>query len=376
MNIAIFETEHFECAYPMIRILDMPQHHLFIFVNEATFTRFGELFKEEMKRYTWIVKPAGTGNRRFVITMYKACKRHKIDLLFLNTVSANFIFYGWLGASLPRTRVILTLHDANNFLRSRFSFNFRRLVRHIGKKILARYCYAYSTVSETVRHHLVNDWGINKPVFCIPGAVFEQPQKKASDLPLQGTIRIVVPGTIDERRRDYGQVFALLGELKRDTLKVTIVLLGGTYGEYGKSILAKCRQVTATDKELVYYDKTILEQSLFDEELEKCHFVWIPSVIDTVIADDIPETYGYTKSSGNIFDAIKHARPLLVPERLQVPASLETSVYKYSGIAELAAFLSKLSQHPEKYTDWAAKALENSRKYTVARMRERISDLI
>ncbi|MEI9807412.1 MAG: hypothetical protein WDO16_05755 [Bacteroidota bacterium] len=43
--------------------------------------------------------------------------------------------------------------------------------------------------------------------------------------------------------------------------------------------------------------------------MDTAHFVFIPSVIATKICGDIPETYGISKSSGNMFDVIKHAKP-------------------------------------------------------------------
>lgn len=376
MNIGIFETQHFEGAYPMIRIMDMPGNRLTIFVNTETYRRFSDLFAGDMDRYNWIIKPAGMHNRHFVWQIYKTCKKEKIELLFLNTVDANFILYGWAAALLPAVKVILTLHDANSLLRSSFSLRPRRLVRHAGKKVLAYFCYAFSTVSETVQEQLVNRMGIRKKVICIPGAVFEQQHYIPPVYTTAAPLQIVVPGSIDNRRRDYNKVFELLELVNQRALPVVITLAGGPYAAYGSSMIKRFREYSLTHSNLIYYETPVLDQPIFDAAINNAHFVWIPSVIKTVIADGIEEEYGLTKSSGNVFDAIKHARPVLVPAALTMPATLHSSMFAYSSADQLADFLSAMAASPPAYSGLAAAALANSMKYSADKMRERIRPLL
>ena len=376
MNIGIFETQHFEGAYPMIRIMDTPGNRLTIFVNAETHRRFSDLFGSDMNRYTWIIQPAGMHNRQFVWQIYKTCKKENIALLFLNTVDANFMLYGWAAAFLPATKVILTLHDANSFLESSFSLRPRRLIRHIGKKVLAHFSYAFSTVSETVQHHIINSMGIKKKVFCIPGAVFEYNNHALITYDAAAPLHIVVPGSIDDRRRNYNNVFELLEYANKRSLPLVITLAGGPYAAYGNSMLHKFREYCSMHSNLVYYETPVLDQHIFDSAMNKAHFIWIPSAIKTVIADGIEEEYGLTKSSGNIFDAIKHARPLLVPDALTMPFALRSSVFAYTSIENLADFLSTIAAAPQLYSLSAAEALNNSKQYTAERMRERIKILL
>ena len=375
MNIGIFETQHFEGAYPMIRIMDIPGNQLTIFADENTYNRFKDLFGNDMQRYSWIVKPGNVSNRRFIWKVYKICKKEKTGVLFLNTVSANFIWYGWMAALLPSTKVILTLHDANAFLRSRFSINFRRSIRHIGKKILGHFCYAYSTVSETVMEYLKNSMNEKKKIFCIPGAVYEGRNNFLQSYSCLQSLRLVVPGSIDGRRREYNKIFELLEQINKHSLPVIIVLAGGPYGSYGQTMLDKFRAYGKLYSNLIYYESPVLDQSLFDAELDNGHFVWIPSVIKTVIDDGIEETYGLTKSSGNIFDAIKHAKPLLVPKDLPMPSQLKSSTIAYDNIATLFAFLETITHYSGKYNDIAAEALSNSLAYTAEKKRMIVNEL-
>ncbi len=87
------------------------------------------------------------------------------------------------------------------------------------------------------------------------------------------------------------------------------------------------------------YDTRLVHQDEFDKQLNAAHFVFIPSVIDTAICFSIPEVYGLTKSSGNMFDVIKHARPFITPQSLRISTTLESSCFRYTSIDQLIGFL-------------------------------------
>ena len=116
-------------------------------------------------------------------------------------------------------------------------------------------------------------------------------------------------------------------------------------------------------------------QEEFDQQVETAHFIFIPSVVNTKICGNISETYGVSKSSGNIFDAIKHAKPFIVPTKLTIPSNLETSCFKYENISDLADFLKKIASSPVDYAKWQTLALDNSKNYTIEKIRERNGSL-
>jgi hypothetical protein len=109
--------------------------------------------------------------------------------------------------------------------------------------------------------------------------------------------------------------------------------------------------------------------------MDAAHFVFIPSVINTKICGDIPEIYGITKSSGNIFDVIKHAKPFIAPSGLTIPSYLLTSHFKYNTVDDITEFLKRCGNSREEYNKWQQHALDNSRNYTIEKVRERNSSL-
>ncbi|MBL0134849.1 MAG: hypothetical protein IPP79_13075 [Chitinophagaceae bacterium] len=89
------------------------------------------------------------------------------------------------------------------------------------------------------------------------------------------------------------------------------------------------------------------------------------------MADNIAETYGQSKSSGNMFDAIRYAKPLLVPASLTIDKEQEDAAIVYKDLEELIEILSNLQQS-DKRAIWAGKALEVAKNYSVSKLQEKL----
>jgi hypothetical protein len=368
MKTGIFEMEHFEGAYPVIQLFDMPANQLVIFTDAETYERFADLFKQDVNRFQWEVLDNTRGKWRFFSQLYKAAKKHNLDILYLNTISNNHLFYAWVIGLLRIARVVITVHDINCMFKSSWSFKVRPLFHHIGKKAIIKRVNEFNVVSDTMVDYLRETTGGRKQIHNIPGAVFESGQVS---LTIDSSIHLVVPGSLDKKRRDYHQVFALLKAAEAKQLPLHITLLGGYMDEYGKAIIEQANDLKLQYARVTVYDTRLVHQDEFDKQLNAAHFVFIPSVIDTAICFSIPEVYGLTKSSGNMFDVIKHARPFIAPHSLRISATLDSSCFRYISIDHLIAFLQGLIQRKEEYTLWQQRALANSKEYTIDKVRSR-----
>jgi glycosyltransferase involved in cell wall biosynthesis len=244
------------------------------------------------------------------------------------------------------------------------------VVRYFGKRFLVKVVREFNVVASTMVDYLKKKLPPHKKVHCVPGSVFED-RARSSNLEVYEEIKIVIPGTLDGRRRDYNLVFELLEGINKSALNVSITFLGGINSEYGKGILAKCRQYSNEHSNLRFFSSEIVEQPDFDRIMDDAHLAFIPSTINAVISDDIAETYGLSKSSGNLFDIIKHAKPFVIPEELQIPENLESSVFKYDSVESIISFLQSLISNPQLYLRLQDEALKNSRKYTIEKIREK-----
>ena len=370
MKIAIFETEHFEGAFPVIKLFDLPGNEITVYTSPDTHKRFTDLFRENASRFDWVILPA-RGRLRFFRSLYENLKNQKPDVLYINTISNNHLLYAFVLSLLSLKTVILTVHDINCLFESRPSLNFRKAAIHWGKKKLVRQVNEFNVVSDTMLSYLQTK-AKQKKTHNIPGSVFEN---NYSPQPVNSLLRIVVPGSLDKRRRDYEQVFQLAAIADKEKTPLQIILLGGFSDEYGKAITERGNSFKSDNCKIITYDIEVVDQEEFDRQMDAAHFVLIPSVIDTKICGNIPEIYGITKSSGNIFDVIKHAKPFIVPAGLTISDNLRLSCFKYQKPGDVVAFLKSFITSPGKYDHWQMLALENSQNYTIEKVRERNASL-
>jgi hypothetical protein len=368
MKTGIFEMEHFEGAYPVIQLFDMPDSQLVIFTDAETWQRFADLFKQDVNRFQWEVLDNTQGKWRFFRQLYKAAKKHKLDIFYLNTISNNHLFYAWVIGLLRVPRVVITVHDINCLFKSNWALKLRPLFHHIGKKALIKRVKEFNVVSDTMVDYLRKTTHGQNQIHNIPGAVFESEQHL---LNISDHIHLVVPGSLDKKRRDYHQVFALLKAAEEKQLPLHVTLLGGYMDDYGKAIIKRAKELVLKYARVTVYDIRLVHQDEFDKQLNAAHFVFIPSVMDTAICFSIPEVYGLTKSSGNMFDVIKHARPFITPQSLRISTTLVSSCFRYTSIDDLTGFLQTVLQNKNEYAHWQQRALTNSKEYTIAKVRSR-----
>lgn len=364
MKICIFETEHFEGAYSVIRLFDFPGNQITVITSSECFKRFEELFGNDLEWYNWIILP----NKKLKLfsKLYRSLKEIQPDIFYLNTVSNNHILYAFVLSLLKIKRVILTVHDINCLFESRFAWNFRKFVIHRGKKWLINKVDEFNAISDTMINYLKTK--TSKKLINIPGGIFEEqcsPQSIATE------IRLVVPGSLDKKRRNYEQVFELALLADQHQMHLQIILLGGYVDEFSNTIINRVVQSNYKYCKILYYDLPVVDQIEFDQQMTSSHFVFIPSVINTNICGDIPEIYGLTKSSGNIFDVIKHAKPFIVPQALTISSDLESSCFKYDSIINIVEFFGNLLVRTTEYDQWQEKALINSRRFTIERVRQK-----
>jgi hypothetical protein len=375
MNIGIFETEHFEGAYPVIKLFDNEVNSITIFTYEKSYKQFNFLFERNMKRYEWVVKDENESKNNFVYRMYKEIKKGNIELLYLNTVSNNFHSYVILIKMLRRIRIIVTIHIINEYFVFNKAKTFRQKVRRSGKRLLIKEVKEFNVVALNMVENLKRRLPENKKVHCVPGAVFEKEKIEAAEFTAGEKIKIVVAGTIDVRRRNYEQVFKFLDKCNALQLAVSVTLLGGYYGQEGKKVIENCKEYSLRYDNLKFYNKDVVDQPEFDRVMNESHFVWIPSVIETILQDKVAEVYGVTISSGNLFDIIKHAKPFIVPQQLQFDSYLKSSSFKYQHVNDTIEYLQKFINAPLLYDELKEKALINSENYTIENVKARNKDL-
>jgi hypothetical protein len=366
MNVGIQEVGHVENLYPLIRLFDTGYNRIFLFVPRTTYLQIEEMLHGEMHRYHWVLQEEGESTWTYCNRIFRTVQQQEISLLYLNTISKHHLLFAFLVFRLS-CKVILTVHDVNCLFRPTFSLRSRLLMQYIGKRALTSVVKEFNTISSTVEPALQLAAGTNKKVWVIPGGFFDETIAEGT-IPASSSMdifHIVVPGTLDAKRRNYEVVFELLNQVKKMPIRIT--LLGGGSDEVADLIRNRASEF---GNQLVFYQEPNVAQAEFDKVMSQAHLIWMPLVIHTRICGSIPEIYGKTKSSGIIFDIVKYARPFLYPAELTIPDLLKSSGIGYSSLADLKVILADLVHKPESLLELQQLAQKNSAHFTIEKIRK------
>lgn len=373
MKIALIEKGHFEVAYTLLTLFDNGQNRTTVFIDQDSYRQLELMLGSKMSEYTWVVQQPGEPNRGFITRMFKILQEENFDLYYFDTIEDNFIVYANWIQRLNAHKTILTLHDINGFFEYKPAFSIRRLVRHWGKRKLIRLIPRFNVLSETMKTYLESKLPASKKVFNISGSFFDPETYTPLDLSAGEQLKLTIPGSIDRRRRNYDRVFDLLAEAERQNFNIKITLLGIFKKGFSEQILERCREHQKENNNLVIFHTSVVDQPEFDRVINESHFIWMPLQQNTMITDGVSETYGRSTTSGNIADAIRHARPFFVPAHLSLDNDLEKACTRYTDIKELAGALKAMT--PERYQALQQNAYQASLRYTKENIILRNADL-
>lgn len=368
MHLVIYDTEHFETTYALVRILDTPKHSITLFVTPVMAHVLKGLFKEDMHKYKWVIKKPNEVS--FIYRLYQYCSTVKAGYLYLNTVAHHHILFGVLCILLPKTKTILTVHDVNSLFNPTLRFSAKPILRYIGKKVLAGAASEYAVLLENCKRYLQAGLGISKKITVLPGSVYEGNPDKAVRQLLVFTV--VIPGSIDNKRRNYELILCLMEQLKQASLYFQIVILGSARTKWAKSFQKKIKQASTENSTVRIYESYFVDQVEYDEQLSRCQLVLLPLVTETT-NDAVTETYGQTKASGGFFDAVRHAKPVLLPAQIPVSPELEEQCVPYHSLHHLVALLLLYADNEKEYFRLAERAQRNSLNFTPESIRAQLT---
>ena len=154
MKTGIFDTEHFETAYALIRLFDVDENELTIFTNEHVSGILNQMLGEKVKRYNWVVQRKRESNIRFIFRIHKMLKDLQPGLFIYSTVRDNHLLHAWLLKKHPKMKSVLTLHTINNVTGFFPRFGLRPIVRNIGARLLLRQADELNVLAATLKKHL------------------------------------------------------------------------------------------------------------------------------------------------------------------------------------------------------------------------------
>lgn len=360
MKIAIYDSEHFETTYTLVKAFSLAQHHLTLFVTAEVAVSLRELLtKEEASLIDWVLLERAKIKNTAIL--YRYCRKEKVDVLWFGTISHHYLLFGVLARMLRKAKTILTIHDANSFFKPAPFHSLRGSLNYTGKKLLAASINGYSTLLTTTKQYIENNFSPSGQVSCIPGSFFTGITKPfPNDI---NSLVMVVPGSVDTKRRNYTSLFALAEQWQSQNRKLEVILLGGARDAAARSILQQLDKLSTPALKFTIYSQAHISQEEYDRQLTRCDFVFAP--LQEKFAEDsaLPEQYGLTKSSGCFFDAVRFGKPLLLPAEICLPDELAPQTIVHATHSELVHFITHLTS--EKFSRIQTAAINNAKRFTV-----------
>lgn len=366
MKVAIIELVHFQYGLTQSEIFE--DYEKIFFVTQEMYDKMHE-YDANLCNGKFIIITNLNADCDKIITI---CNKEQIDLLLLSP-----IFFDFEGALKIAEGIfckkIITIHNLNYWLKSRFRTLKYYKIRKLKQKIVAK--FDYIAVEDFMYNYLKfrNKELFDKHKFLyIPFTIFHPRETKKFDKET-AKLKVVLTGSIHKDRRRYETILEVIHYFAKKQSNITFSFAGKALEEYGLwviSELKKANQICSGIAEYFPIEGNITPD-MFLKEMETSDLVLSTSTKEFK-ALGTTEYIGKTKPTGAIHDMMSFQLPGLLPFHLNVPENLTGSVFNYSSADELKQILQKLIDDPQLLNEWKEKAKINSNYFTAVEIRKNL----
>ncbi len=297
--------------------------------------------------------------------------RHRADLLVLDQPYRDLDSFLATDFSVP---VVSMIHNVRTFLARRFAVrSLQRTYKRYLAGIEAKYT-AFWVLTDHQKRWVERHGQTRKPVIAswsvisgsnLPDAAIDQ-----GDQP----VRFVLPGSINDKRRDYRTVLRAFEGLSPDLLERAELLLLGVPSpkkssipviEQYESMKAKGVPVHMTGEWVSHdeYDRTLLKSSIIVASLRKRHEPKNSPFMRV-------ELNGLTKVSAVTLDQIRLGLPVILPKHYPAEPGFENATFKYGSIKSLRDLMARYIVDEDLRVRSRVAARQASRLFTAEAMSE------
>ncbi len=370
-NIGILEPHfHLKFLYTIIKICKTNKTNVTVFTTKELFSRL-ETYIDDKSKYEFILKDKNESMSSFLKYVEKICNE-KIDLLLVNTIQFSSIRLPLFFKFKPKSKMILTIHMTNHWLKQKFAFPTKNIFRSIDanisiflirKFILPKY-NAINVIYPPIKEYVIKKTNYKKPVFTLPFNFYDK-SKKMAKIKKDDKIRFVIPGLIETYRRDYDLAIDVFNKLfKKFNGKISLWILGKPVGVGGNRIISRCEELKKKGYN-IFYSKEFVPEIKYNKILNESDVIFSPLNVNAKRATGISEIYGKTEGSALPFEAIQYCKPLIVPDEFNVIKEMNSSTLKYKSLKDLERLLSQLIENKNKIIDLRTKARKNSESFSL-----------
>lgn len=323
--IVVYETTHHENLPALLDLCEMRFPRVIVFLKEGSFANLSgtQLPAARWPATEFVVQAPRESNRQFIGRLF----RFRCSHLHLATLDNNLLLWAFRLIAVPEVQVSMTVHEVNAFF-SRPLGSLRDWTETLAKPLLRLRVQHYHFFLPAMAEHFRERMPKASTLF-LPSRFFEAPAPTGKAQPFT----IVIPGSVDNNRRDYEPVLEVFRHWPADLPRVQWVLLGDSSGEFGRHLVAQLR---ARDY------KGYIPETVYEQEIREADCLWSPLRIHKTGSRHNSEVYGQTTASGLTADILLNNIPALAPAELILPAPFTTALLPYHNAAEAAEALRKL----------------------------------
>ena len=382
-NIAILETHfHVKFLYTMMRICNIKDTNVIVFTTKKIYSRI-ETYLYDKSKYEIILKDDNEGLSSFLKRVEKICNEKKIDILFVNTIQMSSINISPYIKFRPKTKMIITIHVVNHWLKARFAIGVKNIARVIDANIsiflIRRYIlpkfYAINVIYSPIKEYIIKNTNYKKQVFTLPFNFYDK-TKKVERIKKESRIRFILPGLIETYRRNYDlalKVFERLFEKYGE--KISLYVLGKPVGKGGNKIIQRCEKLKNKGYDISFSQGFIPEND-YNRISSESDIIISPLNVMTKRDTGIKEIYGQSEGSALPFEAIQYCKPLIVPTEFNVINEMKSSTLKYKTPENLEKILVELIENKNKLEYLKKEACKNSEKFSLEVLQKYFKDEI
>ena len=354
-----------------------------VFTTTTLFPQVEEELGGKIDDYEWILNEDNESTYSYLKRIEKICT-DRIDLVIINTFrNWEFMFFR------PKCKMLAFIDNLNHWFRDTKSLpiyikkamnrtnimNTSPMASAITGPFMRRIALSHldGVIVEypPFKQYILDNFNYKGKIYFMPNRPFEGVPPSHN-----GTmVRFVVPGRIQEIRRDYQllvRVFERLFAKYKDL--IGLALVGEPIGDYGQGIISHCENFSRKGYD-IYCPKEYVPPRILEEKLTKADVIISPLQVK-YRSGPVEEIYTITKPTGIFSDTIKYAKPCVVPHTYNVTDEVKTSFLTYKDENDLERLLESLVSDRNKLQKLQEEALKNSKKFSLIKLHEAFDNMV
>jgi hypothetical protein len=257
------------------------------------------------------------------------------EVVFLSITFTWKIIYILYIIKKINTPYSIVVHNINSWLQFG-KLNLKNILRYFVKKYIINNPKHLIVLNKNLKKTLSEK--VSKQILVIP---FKMPVTTVSKIQNEKPV-IVIPGTVDQTKRDYKNILKLFNKIN---FNYSLVLLGKIKDPAILGLLKENRNI-------IWFEKYI-SQDIFDQYMKSCNLLLAPTIKEYTWGSSSTEVYGITKASGAEFDCLKYKKQLLINDFYRIDDYLKEHkmVIQFSGINGLEKELNHFFENQNQIED-------------------------